>query len=251
LIKRRVGKLAVNIFPDRQSMGVAAAKDVAIALKLKLLQIQNVRMVFASAPSQREMLTSLARIEGIDWSRVTVFHMDEYIGLDPTAPQRFGVWLKSQLFDRVSPGCIHLLYPDPDPERSAADYAALLAEFPIDIVCMGIGVNGHLAFNDPPVADFEDSEDVKIVQLDEDCRQQQVDDKCFASLNQVPTTAVTLTLPRLMRTEQIFCVVPGAQKKAAVNAALHGPMSVACPASILRTHANCALYLDKESEPDD
>jgi glucosamine-6-phosphate deaminase len=126
----------------------------------------------------------------------------------------------------------------------------LLAAAPIDIVCLGIGVNGHIAFNDPPVADFNDPLDVKTVELDAICRQQQVDDGSFARLAAVPTHAITLTIPRLLRADRLFCVVPGAQKRQAVHDTLHGPISLGCPASILRTHPACVLYLDPESDPD-
>ena len=134
-------------------------------------------------------------------------------------------------------------------EEICRDYARLLAEAPIDIVCLGIGVNGHIAFNDPPVADFDDPAMVKVVELDETCRQQQVDDSCFAALAEVPKQAITLTVPQLMAAQAIFCVVPGPQKRGAVKAALDGPMSTNCPASILRTHPNCKIFLDREASP--
>jgi glucosamine-6-phosphate deaminase len=185
----------------------------------------------------------------IDWGRVTAFHMDEYLGLTAQAPERFGVWLTRHFFSRVALGAVHLIGQEPDPDREAARYTALLAEAPIDIVCLGIGVNGHLAFNDPPVADLNDPKQVKIVELDAICRQQQVDDKCFATLADVPTHAITLTIPRLLNADQLFCVVPGAAKQAAVEQALYGPFGTACPASALRTHARCTLYLDRDSTP--
>jgi len=140
--------------------------------------------------------------------------------------------------------------PEPDPEAACAHYAALLAEAPIDIVCMGIGVNGHIAFNDPPVADFNDPLDVKVVDLDQTCRQQQVDDECFPNIDAVPRRAMTLTVPRLLAADSIFCVVPGRHKRDAVRGALHGSISTQCPASILRTHPDCTILLDKESNPD-
>ena len=145
---------------------------------------------------------------------------------------------------------VHPIHTDGDPQAAAARYAALLDAAPIDIICLGIGVNGHIAFNDPPVADFADTSDVKIVKLDEVCRQQQVDDDCFPNLAAVPEQALTLTIPRLLRADRLFCVVPGAHKRAAVASALHGPVSTDCPASVLRRHPDCALYLDAESDPD-
>ena len=249
-IARKAGQMSVQSFATRALMGDAAARDIADAVRGALARQQNVRMVFAAAPSQAQMLASLCAAEGIDWTRVTAFHMDEYIGLSADAPERFGKWLDDNLFGRVPFAQVHRIVPDPDPEIAAAKYAELLAAVPIDFVCLGIGVNGHIAFNDPPVADFDDPLDVKVVTLDEQCRQQQVDDDCFASFDDVPEQAITLTVPRLMRAGRLFCVVPGQLKRDAVRAALYGPISTECPASILREHPNCSLYLDAESDPD-
>jgi glucosamine-6-phosphate deaminase len=247
---RIVDRLRVESHPSREAMGHAAAAAVAADLRHRLEGQPEVRMVFAAAPSQGEMLAALRAAPGIDWQRVTAFHMDEYIGLRPEAPERFVRWLDDHLFDHLPFGAIHRIVPEPDPERAAADYAATLAEAPIDIVCLGIGVNGHIAFNDPPVADFADPLDVKVVVLDTDCRQQQVDEECFARLEDVPERAITLTIPRLLAADRLFCVVPGRAKRNAVRQTLHGPVSTACPASIVRGHENCTLYLDPESDPD-
>ena len=241
----------VRVFPDRDSLGRAAAADVADELRSRLASQDGVRMVFAAAPSQREMIDRLREEPGIDWSRVTAFHMDEYIGLPPEAPQRFGNWLGDGLFDRLPFGAVHLLRPDEDPQRCAQEYGDLLAGAPLDIVCLGIGVNGHLAFNDPPVADLDDPLPVKVVELDETCRAQQVDDGSFARFAEVPTHALTLTVPRLLDAARLFCVVPGRSKQAAVASALHDPVGPACPATALRTHPDCTLYLDQESAPHD
>jgi glucosamine-6-phosphate deaminase len=235
--------------PDPTSLGEAAASDIAAALVRRLESRPEVRMIFASAPSQEATLRSLARRPGIDWRRVTAFHMDEYLGLDPEAPQRFGTWLREVLFDRVPMGRVHLIEPGGDPLVTAEVYAGLLAAAPIDLVCMGIGVNGHLAFNDPP-ADLADPSLVKLVELDEVSRRQQVDDGCFADLDEVPHRAITLTVPALLSAEEVFCMVPGARKRAAVTAALHGPVDGRMPASALRTHPHCTIYLDEESAPD-
>src|SRR6201994_4733378 len=169
-----------RVFPDREALGVAAADDIGEALTRRLDSQPGVRIIFASAPSQEATLRHLAEQPGIDWSRVTAFHMDEYLGLAPDAPQRFGNWLREALLDRVPVGTAHLIDPGEDPQAAAERYSALLAAAPIDIVCLGIGVNGHLAFNDPP-ADFADPLTMKTVDLDSQCRQQQVDDKCFAT----------------------------------------------------------------------
>ncbi len=206
-------------------------------------------MVFAAAPSQQEMLDHLVAADGIDWSRVTAFHMDEYLELPDDAPERFAAWLRTALFDRLPFAAVHTIEPGDDPEATAARYAALLDEAPIDVVCCGIGQNGHLAFNDPPVADLDDPLDVKVVELDDACRRQQVDDECFARLEDVPRRAVTLTIPRLLRAGRLFCVVPGALKRDAVVHALTAPLSPAHPATALRTHPDVTLYLDADSAP--
>lgn len=241
--------LGIAIFETRDAMGRAAAADVAIALRECLARQGTVRMVFAAAPSQTEFLDALAAEPAIDWRRVTAFHMDEYLGLAADAPERFGVWLTDHFFSRLPFGAVHLIAGETDPEHETARYARLLAEAPIDIVCLGIGVNGHLAFNDPPIADLNDAKQVKIVELDAICRQQQVDDACFADLGDVPTHAITLTIPRLLDAERLFCVVPGASKRAAVERTIYGPIGTACPASALRTHPRCKLYLDQDSAP--
>jgi len=246
---RQVGRMRVESYASRDGMAAASAVAVAAAMRQLLAQQPTVRMIFAAAPSQAEMLAALADAEGIDWRRVTAFHMDEYVGLPAKAPERFATWLDRTLFDKVPFAAVHRIVPEPDPEKTVSDYAAALAAAPIDLVCLGIGVNGHIAFNDPPVADFDDPQDVKIVMLDDICRQQQVDDKCFARFEDVPATAVTLTIPRLLRAGRLFCVVPGASKRDAVREALYGPVTTACPASILR-QTDCTLYLDAESDPD-
>jgi glucosamine-6-phosphate deaminase len=235
--------------PDPESLGRAAASDIAAALIRRLDTRPEVRMIFASAPSQEATLRSLAGHPGIDWPRVTAFHMDEYLGLAPAAPQRFGTWLREVLLDRVPIGTAHLIEPGGDPQATVEEYAGLLAAMPIDLVCMGIGVNGHLAFNDPP-ADLDDPALVKIVELDEVSRRQQVDDGCFAHLSEVPRQAITLTVPALLSAAEIFCMVPGARKRAAVTAALHGPIDGRLPASALRTHPRCTIYVDEKSAPD-
>ena len=240
---------SIATFETRDAMGRAAAADIAAALRDRLARQSHARMIFAAAPSQAEMLDALACERDIDWQRITAFHMDEYLGLPADAPQRFGTWLTRHLFSRTAFGTVHLIGQEPDPEQEAARYAGLLGKAPIDIVCLGIGVNGHLAFNDPPVADLHDPKKVKVVELDAICRQQQVDDACFASLSDVPTHAITLTIPRLLDAGQLFCVVPGASKRAAVEQSLYGPIGAACPASALRTHPRCALYLDRDSTP--
>lgn len=240
----------VEVFPDREALGRKAADDIAAELRHRLARQDGVRVVFAAAPSQRETLERLRVAEGIDWSRVTAFHMDEYLGLPVGAAERFAQWLKATIFDQVPLGKTHLLEPDGDPEAAVRQYSEELAAAPIDLVVLGIGVNGHLAFNDPPDTDLDDPVPVRLVELTADCRQQQVDDGCFDRFEDVPTTAITLTVPRLLDAGRLFCVVPGAAKADAVAAALNDPIGPACPATALRRHDDCTLYLDKESARD-
>lgn len=248
--ERRVDNLLIKSFASRQEMGAVSASEIADELRRQLAAKDRVRMVFASAPSQADVVAALAAAPDVDWQRVVAFHMDEYIGLPRQAPQRFAKWLDRHIFDLLPFGEVHRIVPGPDPDATARDYAAKLNEAPIDIVQLGIGVNGHIAFNDPPVADFDDPLDVKVVVLDDACRQQQVDDDCFDTFGDVPESAVTLTVPRLMRAGRLFCMVPTEAKRAAVKAALTGPIAPSCPASILRRHPNCTLYLDPDADPE-
>jgi glucosamine-6-phosphate deaminase len=246
-----VDRLRVRVYPDRQAMGAAAAGDVAARLRALLAGQARVRAIFASAPSQDELLAGLADAEGIDWSRISVFHMDEYLSasLPPDSPARFGMFLRQRLFDRVRPGEVHLIQATDAPEVACRRYADLLAEAPIDVVCLGIGENGHIAFNDPPVADFDDPALVKVVDIDTVSRQQQVNDGAFARLADVPVRAITLTIPALMSGRHLVCVVPGERKRAAVACTLRGPIGISCPASILRRHADATLYVDAAAYP--
>jgi glucosamine-6-phosphate deaminase len=243
-VSTQVDRLQVRVYADRDALGAAAGADVAAALRDLLARQARVRLVCAAAPSQNELLAALVAADGIDWSRVVAFHMDEYVGLAPEAPQRFGRFLRDRLFDRVRPGEVHLIDGNADPEAECRRYAALLAAAPIDLVCLGIGENGHLAFNDPPVADFHDPARIKPVELDAACRRQQVKDGCFPALDAVPARALTLTIPALLAGRRLFCAVPGPTKREAVRQALTGPIATSCPASILRTHPRCTLYLD-------
>lgn len=238
--------LTVHIAESRSSMGAIAAADVARQIRICLMRQPAVRIIFAAAPSQSEMLSALCEQAGIDWSRVTAFHMDEYIGLSVDAPQRFGLWLRRAIFDRLPFSAVHIIDPGYNPENAAAEYAEKLNAAPIDIICCGIGSNGHLAFNDPP-ADFADPLTVKVVDLDAQCRQQQVDEGCFATLEDVPTQALTITVPRLFAGHALFCCVPGALKRVAIHRMLSESINSMCPATVLRMHPCCTLYLDPDS----
>lgn len=249
LKREQADGLSVEVYADRTSMGRAAA--LAAAERIRSLQRTQagVRMIFAAAPSQNEFLEALAAQPGIDWAGITAFHMDEYIGLPEEAPQRFGRFLSDRLFDIVHPGQVHLLRGNAPPAEECKRYAELLAERPLDIVCLGIGENGHLAFNDPPVADFLDPLLVKPVELEAACRRQQVNDGCFQSLDEVPAHALTLTIPALLSAAHMYCIVPGQAKREAVARSLRGPVLPSCPASVLRRHPDCTLYLDRDSYP--
>ncbi len=243
-----VDKLKVEIYPDRTSMGRQAAFEVSEKLKALLSTQPEVRMIFAAAPSQNELLSELVSINGIEWNRVTAFHMDEYIGLEEAAEQMFGNFLKERIFGKLNFKQVNYINSKPDNLNAECKrYADLLEEAPIDIVCLGIGENGHIAFNDPPVADFNDPVLVKIVSLDNISRQQQVNDGCFPSIESVPRKALTLTVPALFSAKYMFTVVPGLTKKTAVYKTIKGEISNDCPATILRKHENAVLYLDSQS----
>lgn len=240
--------LSVNIYDTRIEMGEAAAKDIKARMLSLLETKESINMIFAAAPSQNEVLYALATDKEIPWSRVNAFHMDEYIGLSADAPQGFGNFLKAHIFglaDFQSVSYIDITASDA--QKECERYAKLLGENPIDIVVMGIGENGHIAFNDPPVADFNDPKAVKSVELDEICRNQQVNDGCFAKLDDVPKTAITLTVPTLFAGDHLFCIVPAKTKAKAVKATLCNDINEKCPATILRRHKSAILYLDRDS----
>lgn len=239
--------LKIEIFETREAMGQAAAEKVSKKINELLAQKEEVNMIFAAAPSQNEFLSSLIT-KDIDWSRINAFHMDEYVGLPSDAPQGFGNFLKDRIFSKVPFKSINYLNGNDTPiEDECTRYEKLLTQQPADIVCMGIGENGHIAFNDPHVADFEDQKLVKVVDLDDACRQQQVNDGCFVTFDSVPTHALTLTVPALMKAEHVFCMVPGELKANAVYNTLNQPQTAQHPSTILRTHPSAILFLDKNS----
>lgn len=244
----RFDQLKVSAHPDRGFMGQAAGLAAAHFIRDAIASRGTARIIVASAPSQDETLAVLTGAEGVEWEKVAVFHMDEYIGLPDWHPATFRAYQEEHLLAKVRPACFHGIRGEAsDAEGECARYAALLGEAPIDLVCMGIGENGHIAFNDPPVADFNDPLAVKVVELDEACRRQQVNDGCFPDIDLVPRRAISLTCPALMSARHLVCSVPGSRKAEAVRATLTGPVSTACPASILRTHASATLYLDHDS----
>lgn len=239
--------LTVKIFNTRSEMGHAVAKQ-AVSLINKLLEEKEfINIIFAAAPSQNEVLGALQE-EDIDWSRINAFHMDEYVGLHPDAPQGFANFLKEKLFNKVDFKNVFCLNGNAeDVEAEAKRYAALLEQYPADLVCMGIGENTHIAFNDPHVANFNDDKLVKIVDLDEACRQQQVNDGCFSVISEVPTHALTLTVPALIKAKYVLCTVPSQKKAQAVYQTLYYDICEKYPSTILRNQENAILYTDKES----
>lgn len=203
-------------------------------------------MIAAAAPSQLDVYTALAAEPDVPWDKITIFHMDEYLGLDAAAPQRFGNWLRAHLVDAVRPANFHPIRTELG-ERGIDEYAAMLAESPIDLVCLGIGVNGHIAFNDPPAADLEDPLPVRVVTLSAASRAQQVDDGCFDTLEEVPTLAVTLTIPTLLAARHLVCAVPDARKARAVRALVEEPISAEWPCTVLRRHPHCEVHIDRDA----
>jgi glucosamine-6-phosphate deaminase len=237
-------RLQVWVHADRAVAGAAAAHEAAGALGEAIKRQGSARIILACAPSQTEMLAVLVS-QPVDWPRVTVFHMDEYAGLTADHAASFRRYLHEHFLPHVRPAAFHGLAGEAaDAGAECRRYAGLLAAAPIDLVCLGIGENGHLAFNDPPAASFTDPAVVRVVELSGPCRRQQVNDGCFASLEQVPLRALTLTIPTLLAGKRLVVTVPGERKIPAVRAALHGPVSPDCPASILRTHSAATLHLD-------
>lgn len=246
-----VDALRVAVYEDRAQLGRAAAGMVARAIAARQAVVGPARVVFAAAPSQDEFLAALVAFAGIDWSGVVGLHMDEYLGLDADHPASFRRYLQEHLFRLAGLPADRLrLIPGEHADRPLrtclAIEDALLAD-PPDISCVGIGENGHLAFNDPPVADFADPVLVKVVRLDAACRVQQVHDGCFGRIEDVPTHALTLTIPALMSARVVSAVVPGPRKAEAVLATLRGPIGESCPASALRNHPGAVLHLDRDS----
>jgi glucosamine-6-phosphate deaminase len=249
LFKRfRAGQLNVHVYESRAAMGAAAAAAVAAELRRLLGARGRAVAVFASAPSQNEFLASLTREPGVEWPRVKGFHLDEWAGMVDAAPQSFRKFLLDRLVHKVEFGEFDGLRGEaPDLGAEAERYAARLAEDPPDFAVLGIGENGHLAFIDPPFCDFEDPLAVKVVELDEVCRRQQVNDGLFAGLEEVPRNALSLTIPTIMARPKLFAIVPGPAKRDAIKAAVEGPIATSCPASILRNHPDAHLFIDRDS----
>lgn len=230
-------------------MGETAARYVFDHLTDCIGVQGSARVIFACAPSQNAFLSSLVALScsgRLDWTRVEIFHMDEYVGLQEDDPRSFRYYLKTHLLTHITPRAFYPLEGDaPDLEQISSAYSAKLAEAPIDLICMGIGENGHVAFNDPPVADFSDARGVKIIPLDPVCRQQQVNDGCFPSLKDVPQSALTITIPVFRCARALSCVVPNMRKAEAVRKTVKDPVGESCPSTLLREHPRARLFLDR------
>ncbi len=238
-------KLNIRIYDSAASMGRAAAVLVADKLQKAINEKGQANLILATGASQFTFLDALKTDPRVSWSRITVFHLDEYKGMSDQHPASFRKYLRERILEQVKPAAVHYLVGDAkDIDAEALRYEKLLKAHPIDVACIGIGENGHIAFNDPPVADFNDPRLVKVVELDDACRRQQLGEGWFLSLDAVPTHALSLTVPAIMRCKTISCVVPDARKADAVYQTVHGPISTNCPASILRTHPDAILFLD-------
>lgn len=246
----KVDNLKVRLFETRTSMGEAAAETVSEKINELLTANKYINIVFAAAPSQNEFLASLSKKQ-VDWSCVNAFHMDEYVGLSPDAPQLFGNYLRQSLFDKVPFRNTYYLNGNAENlDQECQRYTKLLKNYPTDIVILGIGENTHLAFNDPHVADFNDPKTVKIVDLDDKNRHQQVDPEdeiCFKRLEDVPTHAITLTIPALFKATYAYAIVPGSNKADAIYNTLKSSIQEKYPSTLLRKHPKAVLYIDKDS----
>lgn len=243
MIVKKYDNIDLMIFPTRKEMGIKAADDAQICIKELLKTKAEINCVFAAAPSQNDFLSELVKRD-IEWNKINAYHMDEYVGFDIGHKNSFNYFLSNAIFSKVPFKSVNLI--DGSKKDEDQRYASLLDNINIDITFMGIGENGHIAFNDPWVADFKDKKSVKVVKLDETCRMQQVHDGCFPSLDDVPKEALTVTIPKLFSSNHIFCIVPTEKKHDATVRALTGEISEACPASILRLHNDAKMYIDKD-----
>lgn len=244
----KIDTLIVHVYSSRQDMGIAAYELYKKHVQKLMVKQKIVRAVFAAAHSQDDFLKALAEDTEIDFTRIVGFHMDEYIRLGKNTSQNFGNFLRKAIFSTKPFREVNYIQSDAvDISAECKRYENLLRQVPLDIVSMGIGENGHIAFNDPHEAHFDEEAWIRQTSLDDVCRQQQVNDGEFDTLIDVPKTALTLTIPALMSCKKVICIVPTARKAQAVRQTLCEPVSVACPASVLRTHSDATLFLDKEA----
>ncbi len=238
----------VTVYPDVAAMARAAADEAAQILQTAVARNGVAHAMFATGNSQLAFVDALVEhTAGIPWGDVVVFHMDEYVGVGPDHPASFQKWIRERIVEPTGPRAAYYVNGLEPPDEECERYARLLRLHPLDLCCLGIGENGHLAFNDPPVADFDDPADVKVVELDAACRRQQVDEGHFPDDDAVPRLAVTVTIPALLRAQRVLAVVPEGRKAEPVRAAVEGPVSTACPASVLQRTPHATIYLDPES----
>jgi glucosamine-6-phosphate deaminase len=242
-----VDELRVFVHPSSAALAAAAAEEAASVIEAAVSERGVANAMFATGNSQLEFTDALVARAGVPWDRVVVFHMDEYVGIDPGHPAGFAKWIRERIVERTHPLAAHLIDASADPVAECERYSRLLAENPLDLCCLGIGENGHLAFNDPPGADLFDPRDMAIVTLEESCRLQQVNEGHFPDISAVPERAMTVTIPALLGARRVIAVVPEARKAAPVARAVEGPVSADCPASALRTSAGATLHLDPGS----
>jgi glucosamine-6-phosphate deaminase len=239
--------LLIRVFDDKSSLGHAAADQAATAIRRAIMERGQARIVAATAASQAEFLDALTKMPDIDWTKVEAFHLDEYIGLPVTHPGSFRKMLLELLINKTGITKYHLLDGDaPDPALVVRKASEQIASAPIDIAFLGIGENGHIAFNDPP-ADFEIEDPYIVVKLDEACRRQQVGEAWFADISQVPEQALSMSVKQILKAKEILAVVPDRRKAEAIKNCIERTISPSAPASILRKHANATIYLDKNS----
>lgn len=243
-----VDSLRVRVYANQEHLVQEVAREVQSYFQETINAHGSAAAIMATGNSQIQFLDQLVRLGGVDWSKVTLFHMDEYLGIGADHPASFRHYMRERVENRVHPRAFHYLEGDSlQPIKECERYSQLLRSQRIDLCCLGIGENGHVAFNDPPVADFKDARSVKIVQLDQPCRQQQVNEGHFPDLQSVPQFALTLTIPALCAAKKMICIAPEKRKAQAVKNTLQGPISTACPASILRQQAHATLLLDADS----
>jgi glucosamine-6-phosphate deaminase len=235
------------VFASKAELGRSAAEQAAASITAAVARSGHARVIAATGASQFEFLDALTGAPGVAWDRLEMFHLDEYVGVSDTHPASFRRYLRERIVERVHPKAFHFLAGDaPDPAAECRRVGALLAIAPVDVAFVGIGENGHLAFNDPP-ADFQTEEPYLVVELDEACRRQQLGEGWFATLDDVPRRAISISIRQILKSREILCVVPDARKAAAVAACLEGEVTPRHPSSILQTHAAATVYLDRDS----
>jgi glucosamine-6-phosphate deaminase len=238
--------MLLKLFDNKRALALNAAEQAATAIRSAIVEHGKARIIAATGASQFEFLDSLTSISGIDWEKVEMFHLDEYIGLPASHPASFSNYLQERLIRKTGITHHHLLNGEGNPAEVIRRMSQALREAPVDVAFVGVGENGHLAFNDPP-ADFETEEEYLIVTLDEACRRQQLGEGWFPTLDDVPRQAISMSVRQILKAKEIICIVPDARKAQAVKSCFEGQISPLAPASILRTHLNTTVYVDQHS----